>query len=496
MPGKLCVVVDTNLFHECLVLDQQNFPWSGIGDFDEIELIVTSPVQRELDGHKKDNRSRIKKRAILAVSWFREMLTSSQDHKVLREAHPRVTLRLDATSASTNHSDVLDYNIPDDRIVGTAIALAEADTDKGITLLSHDTGPAMKAKAVGLPFRFFPVSWLRPEEEDDEQKEIKKLRHELEAYQRSGPMLKVDAKGTIGEGAVVLRRIAFAVPTDQQVHDLGDKLQAFMERSDSSKPQKPSKRPDLPFGYYGLNNLEYVEPTEAEFNQFLSNTYPDWLDICTERLRSLADDLNRQIPSQILTVNLLNEGSRPAEQLQITFTARGRFMIGPPTEEDRPDPEVDPLPKPPSAPTGHWTRRGVQVASVSFAGTDRHIDFSSFPFAQRSPTPRNDHDFYYDHAPEGPVGEFGLTCRSFRHGMDPEPFEIALYPQDSGPMMKGSILVRVYASNASPIYEKVIPVKVVTNEVDVTPQAERMIASLQVPSDDEDRHSNPLFDRT
>jgi predicted nucleic acid-binding protein len=56
MPGTLRLVVDTNLFHECYKLDAPDFPWSAIGDFDAIELIVPDPVQAELDRQRKDTR--------------------------------------------------------------------------------------------------------------------------------------------------------------------------------------------------------------------------------------------------------------------------------------------------------------------------------------------------------------------------------------------------------------------------------------------------------
>lgn len=90
MPGIVFLVVDTNLFHECRSLDAPDFPWSDLGDFDTVELIVSDPVQSELDRHKKDTRPRVKKRAVQAVSWFREMLRSGTREHIFRQQDPRV----------------------------------------------------------------------------------------------------------------------------------------------------------------------------------------------------------------------------------------------------------------------------------------------------------------------------------------------------------------------------------------------------------------------
>ncbi len=84
MAGVVYLVIDTNFFHECRSLDAADFPWADIGDFDTVELIVTDPVLSELDRQKKDTRSRIKRRAVQAVAWFRAMLQSDVEEHVFR----------------------------------------------------------------------------------------------------------------------------------------------------------------------------------------------------------------------------------------------------------------------------------------------------------------------------------------------------------------------------------------------------------------------------
>ena len=120
-------VVDTNLFHECHKLDWADFPWGSIGAFDEIMLLVTDPVLDELDRQKKDERARVKWRAIEAVAWLRALLERDDAVKVFREKDPKVSLRVDMTLPSNKYPNALDYNVPDDKIVGIAAALAAAE---------------------------------------------------------------------------------------------------------------------------------------------------------------------------------------------------------------------------------------------------------------------------------------------------------------------------------------------------------------------------------
>ena len=110
----LTLVVDTNLFHEFRPID--TLPWSEITDADEIILLVSDPVQTELDEQKKSSRARIKRRALEWVKRFRKLLKAGETDLVVVEGSPRVVLRLDDTSPSKEHKNVLllDLAVADD----------------------------------------------------------------------------------------------------------------------------------------------------------------------------------------------------------------------------------------------------------------------------------------------------------------------------------------------------------------------------------------------
>ena len=72
--------VDSNLFLQCRPLEQLDWtPWNA---FEEVRLIVSSPVLREIDYRKNKGRDRVGTRARATSAMFREML--QEGHKVVR----------------------------------------------------------------------------------------------------------------------------------------------------------------------------------------------------------------------------------------------------------------------------------------------------------------------------------------------------------------------------------------------------------------------------
>jgi hypothetical protein len=66
--------------------------WKSLGDFDLIELIVTRPVQSEIDQHKNQGSTRLSGRARATSTVFREILLSPEKRKIVRAEKPTVRL--------------------------------------------------------------------------------------------------------------------------------------------------------------------------------------------------------------------------------------------------------------------------------------------------------------------------------------------------------------------------------------------------------------------
>ena len=80
----LYLLPDTNLFIQCRPLHE--IDWAACSDFaesQEIQLLVTNPVHREIDKMKNRGNDRIGRQARKASSDFREIVTSGKDIAIM-----------------------------------------------------------------------------------------------------------------------------------------------------------------------------------------------------------------------------------------------------------------------------------------------------------------------------------------------------------------------------------------------------------------------------
>lgn len=120
---------DTNLLIQCKVLDE--IDWSVWEDFDEVQLIATRPVQREIDYQKNKSRGRVNDRARKASSLFREILRSDSRIKVVQDSAPRVAIKIRPDlQPQEDLRGELDYTERDDQLVGTVSTFFQSHPDE------------------------------------------------------------------------------------------------------------------------------------------------------------------------------------------------------------------------------------------------------------------------------------------------------------------------------------------------------------------------------
>lgn len=478
MPGIVQFVVDTNLFHECKALDAPDFDWSAVGDFDEIELVVCGVVQSELDRQKKDTRSRVKKRAIKAVGWFRAMLLAGTNTHEFRAAAPRVTMRTSPARASQDHPEILDPDINDDRIVGVAVALAAAEPGADIRLLTDDTGPAGKANVLGLPFDFIPEHWKREPELDDQARENRDLKAQIAALQMTLPQIDVSADGAVNRKLVV-QRAAWA---DLEAADRPKVRELLIARYPLGELErkfalKASKR--RPGAWqFGRGDVTVVPVPPEATKRYRDETYPAWLDACVTRLEAVPRLVNPAMAGAPITVRLVNGGGKPAEDIRIRFRARGAILIAPAgVEAEAPAlGELPPAPKPPQE--SYLTADGKPL------GTTTPLPAVGHPFAglprldHLRSRPREAEVWYYEpDRPKAPVDQYDLVCERFRHGGDEEGFEVLIYPLSQAPVVTASIDVEVSATNLPQVVSVTFPVEIYTGFQPAGPLIEAFLKS-------------------
>lgn len=362
-------IADTNLFFECKRLE--DLPWSDLGA-DPVVIALTKPVLGEIDKHKKSG-GRTRRRAIEISQRVRGMLENQASEEVIREAGPRVLLRLLAIiKPDPDLEQALDYTQNDDRIVGTVAAMAKDQNFPSVTFLSDDGVASSTAHGLGLPFRLIPGSWKRPPEETTEAKRIRELEKDLSTYRAQEPRIALRDAAEGAERSVVRR-----VPNPLARPDIDRLVETLRARHPMRESFDPPPARTLDDG----TEISYEMPDAEAVATYKDETYPGWIARCRSVLETLHERRVENEPALTLTVGLVNGGTRPASRLLISFEARGNISLRRPGEGVNPDEggeapasravPMPRLPAPPAAPSIREIIRrpalspGIDISSLS-----------------------------------------------------------------------------------------------------------------------------------
>lgn len=372
MATVLYVFPDTNVFLQCKPLEQVD--WSSFGEWDSIEILLTRPVQTEIDGLKGRGNGRKASRARAASALVRTLLESEGARTLLRsEPAVHLCLRYDLRRDESAASD-LNYEERDDQLVGTALGFAKVNQDAKVCLLTNDTGPMASARAVGLSYHTVPEEWLLSPETEESEKRENSLKAELAQYKNSEPKfhleLVVPKEGRISEMVTMYSALSEG--------DLQDALARLFARhplsTDFGSSQSEERLVDrgIVDGLLGRAKDVFEPATEDQIAQYQA-AYSEWKQECRRKLLNLPGALNSRAISPKLTVRISNIGSRPAEDALVVFDVQGNVLLVPPKREaDEGDVTEDAaeyaLSRPPLSPKGTWTRIEPFSAFGSLAG--------------------------------------------------------------------------------------------------------------------------------
>src|SRR5471030_2021491 len=184
MSKKLYLFPDTNIFLQCIPLTQLDF--SEITHCDEVCIIITRPIQQEIDRQKGQGNSRLSKKSKTAASLFSKVVDSPNMTLVIRERSPKVFLTMDLSlKPSDQLSDQLDYQEADDRFVGIAAGYCATDKDSEVAIITNDSGPRFSAIKHNIICYKVPSSWMLAAETDEKDKQIKLLETKLRQLTQS-----------------------------------------------------------------------------------------------------------------------------------------------------------------------------------------------------------------------------------------------------------------------------------------------------------------------
>jgi hypothetical protein len=493
---KLYCFPDTNLFIQCQPLEALD--WSELGDFDAIDLIITRPVQKEIDAHKSKGNTRVASRSRAAASMLKEVFASELGYKEIRAHSPCVHLyvQLDI-KPDLELADVLNYDEADDQLVGVASSFLKNNPSNHLRLVTDDVGPMASAKMAKVPCLSIPDSWLLPPEEDTSSKELKRLTQELERYkkaepefslrwlQHDAPVEKIHVTLPCYEPlaphqiAALIQRIQLRFPMAENFDDVESQKRDALPSAVAKAMFDESRRRTSLFREH-LGHEVYVPATEKQISQY-REAYAVWLQDCEGFLKKLHDHLAQSISWPLLVIELQNNGTRSANDALVSIAARGAFCIQPLKKAAPDEKEIKPpcLPSPPIVPRGEWQNKFAQYARViamsNSLGALHHGDL----LASIHPRGREVDKFYYKSGrPSIPVSQYARECTLWRHQSDVELFELTLHPELKPYDVSGAVEVTIQATNLSSVFDKRLSVRIKIQPASTLEQAERLVEVL------------------
>ena len=488
---------DTNIFIQCKPLEQLD--WSEWEQFSEIRLLVSHPVQREIDDQKTRGNSRVASRARKTFRLFRKIIDGRQEYELIRSSTPVVKLYLEGPSRpSPELEDTLDYSKSDDRIVGCLHKFRQDNQGADARLLTCDGGPMMTANSLGLPYEAVKDDWLLGPENNELERENAKLRERVAELEHTEPKFKI---WLVNDSGTEVQ----SVEVEHYVYEpiSGEEVDACIQLLKSDFPLATdfgSREPEVRDGGFvagGFLKQIYSPATDEAIAKYRDQDYPKWIEECEEFLLDLHETLQTEIPQPSFSFVATNEGTRPGNYALINIISKGNLKICPPPariddETQEEDNNAPTLPSPPNPPMGTWRFSAPSWDRINAAQSAFQNVFSRFRDTQtlrihappvalpRGANPRRDPNrFYYKpNRPWTPEESFSLECEQWRHGTDEEHFIGHLFFDLDKEIIRGSLTCEIHAENLSAPVKKTIPVEISIKKLKAADHARRLIQSL------------------
>ena len=487
---------DTNVFIQCKPLHQVE--WNEWKEFSEVHLMVSRPVQREIDNQKTRGNDRVGTKARSTYTLFRRIIDSTQGFEMINNSSPTVKLFLEALSRpSPELQDTLNYDKTDDEIVGCLHRFRRENPDAEARLLTNDGGPMMTARSLDLPFVAVNRDWLLQPENDEGEKEIIRLKNRVAQLEKAEPRFKIEL---VGEDGKILERLKVEHLIYEPLPN--SEIDTLVESLTNQLPMRTNFTPGEPAeDEKGITTGEWLDrkdaigpPKDEEIAKYRDRDYPNWTSQCRKILSDLHKELQRQAGQPTFEIAVTNEGARPGNDALVVVNATGNFKICPPHYKGESDEDYEGelvLPRPPRPPVGPKAPSpshgiaglsGIIRSSDLFQRTISPFNFGPIhlpspigPYERR----RDPNEFFYKpDIPSEPGDSFSLECEQWRHSRGPELFIGEIFFGTEQEEVSGLLGCEVHAENLSAPAIEQFPVRVAIRRVTSKERARELVQKL------------------
>ena len=470
---------DTNVFVQCKPLEQLD--WSKWKGFSEVHLVVSRPVQREIDNQKNRGNDRVAKKARKTYSLFRKIILGQAGYEMIRASEPTVKLYIEEQNhPSPELKGSLDYSKPDDEIVGCLHRFRQENPNLDARLLTHDTGPMMTATSLGLPLEAVNENWILPPEHNELEGASARLRERVARLEKTEPLFTIELIYDEGKGLerLDLEYLVFDPLSSDEVETLMNLLSNSFPKTTDFGSSKPVTRDRAKFRADDILGLRtYHPPTEVEIDRYNNQEYPGWIRECRKVLTNLHEQLQKEVGQPAFTFAISNQGTRPGNNALVNIVAKGNFKIYVPPYTPEWDEDIHSrgkLPDPPRPP--QWKSLISQLNRPWSIPSFTQDALSVLPQTNRG---RDLNGFYYKPSrPVTPGESITLECEQWRHSTGEKQFWGHLHVDPNVEQVSGALVCEVHAENLSSPVKKLISVSIHRKKGDTTGPAKALVQSL------------------
>ena len=327
--------LDTNIFIHWQ--DIKDIDWLAELGAEKVCLVIAPVVFEELDVFKDDPRnSRKRNRARRTINFLETVLDLPQ--KLVRNG---VTLNYADDMHSIEFGIYgLNFKYNDDRLVASAICWSHKHSDDEISVVSHDSGPRMKAKRVGLTAKKLSEKYCLPDQLDSKDKEIRELKSKLYQIENAQPTLEIEIlKSDAQVEGHLHSQVDFS--EDYVSKDDTDRLVAAKrnELKKSVKTTHPNRIVGGLLSSFGTVTQADIEEYHKYVETWLTSEYAPYIRE-SSRFRVF------QKRSVEVSLKIKNSGYGTAHGLDMHLTICGNLEVHWQTPEEVLYPEEPPLPSP------------------------------------------------------------------------------------------------------------------------------------------------------
>ena len=296
----------------------EDIPWKSIlNTDDDITIVIASIVMREIDKHKDGPKGKKKNKA--------RDLSKKMNKVFLQGETCRVPL-LYCMEKQIEQTDThkFDLSVNDDRLVATALFSDYPNED--IYVVSYDTNILIKAKDAGLKTLYMPEEFLATEEPSEEEKELKKVKTELDRWTNRLPKPSI---GLYDAEDNVLRIKKEEVPDiDILVEDEVNKEAIKVPKEELSQINYNNSYDYLLQLHNSMNRLLH---SDLEINTFNSMREEYLKDFRAKRFAEMKHQIQKRTYKR-LKFYVQNTGTAPTGDMYVELTFPESLMLYSPNE--------------------------------------------------------------------------------------------------------------------------------------------------------------------